>query len=93
VTETELKRWEADVRRHRRTDRAILISWGLAVLMLAGMFSFWIWRSDRQQDRDMCAMTSVFLGGPEPVAGPNGERSRTVRKAIETYRQGRSCSP
>ncbi len=93
MTEAELKQWEADLRRHRREDRAILLSWGLAVLMLAGVFSLWIWKNDRQQDRDMCAMTSVFLGGPEPVAGPTGERSRAVRKAIETYRQGRSCSP
>lgn len=93
MTETELVRWEADLRAHRRQDRTILLSWGLAVLMLAGLFSAWIWKNDRQQDRDMCALTSVFIGGSEPVDGPAGNRSREVRKAIETYRQGRSCSP
>jgi hypothetical protein len=80
----------------------ILLSWGLAVLMLAGLFSFWIWRTgqeaDREaaaaklrQDRAMCAMISVFLEGPEPVAGPAGDRSRSVRAGMRVYEDALSC--
>jgi hypothetical protein len=69
----------------------ILLSWGLAVLMLSGLFAAWIWTNQRQQDRDMCAMIGVFLAGPEPVAGPSGERSRAVRTALEEYRKNRHC--
>jgi hypothetical protein len=78
----------------------ILLSWGLAVLVITGLLSLWvrsnqvqIERNQRQQDADMCAMTSVFLGGPEPVAGPAGDRSRVVRAALEAYRASRDCPP
>lgn len=71
----------------------ILLSWGLAVLVISGLLSAWVWRNQKQQDRDMCAMTSVFLGGPEPVAGPAGDRSRAVRAALEHYRANRDCPP
>lgn len=71
----------------------ILASWGLAVMVLSGLFAAWIYTNQRQQDRDMCAMTSVFLGGPEPVAGPAGDRGRAVRKALIDYRVNRDCPP
>lgn len=71
----------------------ILLSWGLAVLVISGLLSYWVWTNQRQQDRDMCAMTSVFLGGPEPVAGPAGDRGRVVREALEKYRMNRDCPP
>lgn len=71
--------------------RLILMSWGLAVLVLSGLFSAWIYRNQVQQDRDMCAMISVFLSGPEPVAGPTGERSRIVRAAMRGYYERRDC--
>lgn len=70
----------------------ILLSWGVAVLVLSGLFAYWVWVNQRQQDRDMCAMTSVFLGGPEPVAGPAGDRGRAVREALIKYRENRHCS-
>lgn len=70
----------------------ILLSWGLAVLVISGLTSFWIYRNQLQQDRDMCAMTSVFLGGPEPVAGPAGDRGRVVRDALIKYRENRHCT-
>lgn len=77
----------------------ILLSWGLAVLTFSGIIGYAIWdnqqqikRNQIQQDRDMCTMISVFLSGPEPVAGPAGERSRTVRAAMQTYYQSRGCS-
>lgn len=71
----------------------ILFSWGLAVLLITGLLSFWVYHNQLQQDRDMCALTSVFLGGPEPVAGPAGDRSRVVRDALIKYRMSRDCSP
>jgi hypothetical protein len=69
----------------------ILLSWGLAVLVLAGLLSAWVYRNQRQQDRDMCALVSVFLGGPEPVPGPEGDRSRVVRAGMKDYYQRRDC--
>lgn len=70
----------------------VLVSWGLAVLLLAGMFSAWVYRNQRDQDRAMCALISVFLTGPEPVPGPNGDRSRSVRAGMTAYQQVLSCS-
>lgn len=69
----------------------VLLSWGMAVLMISGLFAWWIYSNQLQQDRDMCAMTTVFLGGPEPVAGPAGDRARAVRDALIKYRENRHC--
>ncbi len=81
----------------------ILLSWGLAVLMLAGLLSYWIWSAQEhaaaerdalklQQDQAMCAMIdNVFLTGPEPVAGPAGDRSRSVRLGMTAYRATLRC--
>jgi hypothetical protein len=69
----------------------ILLAWGLGILMIFSLLSLAIWRNQRQQDRDMCTMIGVFLSGPEPVAGPAGERSRTVRTAMRTYYSSRGC--
>jgi hypothetical protein len=78
----------------------ILASWGAAVLVIATLLAAWvrsnqvqIERNQLQQDRDMCAMTAVFLGGPEPVPGPAGDRSRVVRAALMDYRANRNCPP
>jgi hypothetical protein len=81
----------------------ILLSWGLAVLVISGLLSYWIWTNQREseaqqrqlqleQDRAMCAMISVFLSGPDPQPGPNGERSRTVRAAMAHYQDVLRCS-
>jgi hypothetical protein len=81
----------------------ILLSWGLAVLLISGLLSAWIYanqrgaaaerdRLQREQDRAMCAIISVFLQGPEPVPGPNGERSRTVRAGMAHYQDVLRCS-
>jgi hypothetical protein len=70
---------------------AFMMSWGMALLIIVALFSAWIYTNQRQQDRDMCAMTSVFLGGPEPVAGPAGDRGRVVRDALIRYRESRDC--
>lgn len=69
----------------------ILLSWGLSVLIIAGLYGWWIRSNQIQQDRDMCSMISVFLSGPEPVPGPAGDRSRTVREAMQRYSQQRHC--
>lgn len=70
----------------------VLLSWGMAVMLMASLFSAWVWTNQQRQDRDMCAMLSVFLTGPEPVAGPAGDRSRTVRAAMRDYYARRGCS-
>lgn len=80
----------------------ILLSWGVAVLVLAGLFSVWIWQTGREadkaaaeaklrQDRAMCAMIDVFLQGPEPPAGPVGDRSRSVRAGMQNYQNVLRC--
>ena len=80
----------------------ILASWGLAVLVIAGLLSFWIWRNEQDQEREeaqlqyerdraMCAITRVLLSGPEPVPGPEGDRSRSVRQAMTEYRAALHC--
>jgi len=80
----------------------VLASWGVSALVLAGLLSFWIWTNERQadrerdhlelqQDRAMCAMIDVFLSGPEPVAGPLGDRSRAVRAGMTAYRNTLVC--
>lgn len=80
----------------------ILLSWGLAVLVLAGLLSFWIWSNQREQDREnrrvqsqqeraMCSMLDIFLSGPPPVAGPAGDRQRAAALAMTEYRKTLRC--
>lgn len=69
----------------------VLLSWGLAVLMIAGLLSIWVYQTQRKQERDMCAMVAVFLQDPEPVPGPAGDRSRAVRTAMRDYYAARDC--
>lgn len=82
---------EIQLRRWRRQDRAILLSWGVAVLALAGMFSWWIWHNDRQQDRAMCRMIDLITVGPAPVPGPAGDRGRAVLAAMRNYQATLHC--
>jgi hypothetical protein len=67
------------------------MSWGLAVLMLAGLFAYQLWESEREQDRAMCAMLDILISGPEPVAGPAGDRGRAVLTAIRVYQDTLHC--
>lgn len=80
----------------------ILLSWGLAILVLTGLLSFWIWETGRQadeaaaqaklrQDRAMCVMLDLFTSGPEPPAGPAGDRSRAVLAAMTAYQRTLRC--
>jgi hypothetical protein len=74
-----------------RTMWAVLVSWGVAVLLLAGLFAWRLQRQQREQDRAMCVTLDLIVKGPEPVAGPAGERSRAVRAAILAYRATLGC--
>lgn len=80
----------------------ILLSWGLAVLVISGLLSAWIWTNQRsaqhaaemaqhRSDRAMCAMLDLFTSGPPPVAGPAGDRGRAVVKAMNDYRATLDC--
>lgn len=80
----------------------ILASWGMAVLVLAGLLSFWIWTNQREADRQaalvkfeqdsaMCAMTGLIISGPDPVPGPAGDRGRDIQRAMQYYRSTLQC--
>lgn len=80
----------------------VLLSWGLAVLVLAGLLSFWIWsnqreaekaqvQAEREKDRAMCVMLDLFTAGPQPVAGPAGDRGRAVLAAMQAYQKTLRC--
>lgn len=80
----------------------ILLSWGMAVLVISGLLSAWIWTNQREQaaenlkvqreqDRAMCAMIAVFTSGPEPVAGPEGDRSRVILQTMRDYQAVLHC--
>jgi cbb3-type cytochrome oxidase subunit 3 len=70
---------------------SILASWGLAVLVIAGLLYYWVYDNQRRAERDLCTMVGVFLSDPEPPAGPAGERSRVVRAAMRTFYEQRDC--
>lgn len=80
----------------------ILASWGLAVLVLAGLLSFWIWNNqraaeraqaeaEREKDRAMCVMLDLFTSGPAPAPGPTGDRGRAVLAAMTAYQATLRC--
>lgn len=74
----------------------ILVSWGLALLMVVGLLSGWIWtnqkNSEAERDGALCALISIFLTGPEPVQGPAGDRSRSVRDGMRAYQSALRCT-
>ena len=80
----------------------VLLSWGMAVLVISGLLSAWIWTNDRQQDREnakvqreqdqaMCLIIDLFTGGPPPVAGPAGDRGRMILAAMQHYQGVLHC--
>lgn len=75
----------------------VLLSWGVAIFLIIGLFAFWIWRIDKAQDterdRAMCVMTDAFLSAPDAV-GQNeaGERSRITRAALRQYQVAINCT-
>ncbi len=73
---------------------AILLSWGLAVVLLAGLFAYWQGREaanerrhNREQDRAMCELVTALQGGPTPPPGPAGDRARELIPKIEAVRK------
>lgn len=69
----------------------VLFSWGLAVLVIAGLLSYWIWHVQREKDRAMCTMTDLIMAGPTPVPGPAGDRGRAVLSAMRAYQSTLHC--
>lgn len=80
----------------------ILLSWGLAGLIFAGLLSFWIWKNEQDQERSeaklqleqdsaMCAIVRVFVDAPEPPPGPGGDRARHFRNLMIKYRNALHC--
>lgn len=81
----------------------VLLSWGLAVLVLAGLFSAWTWSNQRadarereqiqvEQDRAMCELTAFFTSsGTEPPTGPDGDRAREGARRMAAYRLTLRC--
>lgn len=78
----------------------ILLSWGLAVMVISGLLSAWIWtnqrdasrerdRIQREQDRAMCALIGVFTSNPDPMADPE---ARVVVDAMKAYQRALKCS-
>lgn len=81
----------------------ILLSWGLAVLVVTSLLSLWVWQNQRhaehdrarlklQQDKAMCSIIDIFLSSPEPPAGPAGDRFREVRDKMAYYSRTLDCS-
>jgi hypothetical protein len=86
-----------------RTVYYILASWGAAVLLLAGLFAFWIDRNNdtarerdqqiqTQQTRYMCQIVGVIVSGPAPPAGPEGERGRVVVAGARGFYDTARCA-
>lgn len=79
----------------------VLMSWGLAVLGIAALFSFWIWHGQREddrardalrarQDQAMCVMLDLSQPSPERAAQLTPEQ-RDVLRAMAEYRATLTC--
>jgi hypothetical protein len=79
-------RWEIP-----RTVWAILLGWGISILVLAALFSLWIWNSQQEQNRAMCLLLDTFTAGPPPPAGPAGDEAREGLAAIRAYQDALKC--
>jgi hypothetical protein len=67
-----------------------LISMALGLALLLGLFTFWIWYNDRQQDRAMCTMLDLSTPSPEVVATLTPEQ-QAILKAMMRYRSTLDC--
>lgn len=81
-----------------RTVWYVLITWGLAVVILAGLFSLWQYQDQqaaREQAREerskMCQLIDTIIGDTPPPEGPAGERARQVRRDLLAYQASLHC--
>lgn len=78
----------------------VLVGWGLAVLILAGLFSLRMEMNQRsarerdaEQDRAMCELVTSIQGGPSPPPGPAGDRARDIITKIDRVRKATCEGP
>lgn len=79
---------------------AILLSWGMGVVLLSGLFA-WKLHLDQQaaadrdhkQDQAMCEVLDIFISGPAPAPGPAGDRARHALRKMTAYRDTLNCLP
>lgn len=95
ATSTTVVRWVIP-----RQVWLVLISWGMAVVILAGLFSLWQYRQQEQADRQtakeraaMCDLIDTLLTDAPIPAGPAGERARQGRAKMLKYRETLACPP
>ena len=80
----------------------VLLSWGAAVLMVAGLLSYWIWHNEQEQERDeavlqlqqdraVCGIIRAISDGPPPLPGPAGDRARAITQALADWRDALHC--
>jgi hypothetical protein len=79
---------------------AILLSWGVAVVLLSGLFALKLHldqqgaeERDRKQDLAMCQVIDRIIGDVEPPTGPEGQRAREIRADMIAYRATLACPP
>ena len=81
----------------------VLLSWGLSVLAIAGLLSYWIWHNEQEQEKDeaqlqleqdraVCAMIEVFLEPPPPPEGPEGDRGRAIQASMIDWSKVLHCA-
>lgn len=72
----------------------------LAVLAIGvvAVFALGAWWTDRrfahlerEQNRELCGVLRIIVTGPEPPAGPDGERARQVRDGLVRWRADLGC--
>lgn len=68
----------------------ILLSWGMAGLLMSGLGFFWIWHNDRQQDKAMCEIIRLSIPAPAVAAKLTPEQREVVRAMI-AYQATLSC--
>lgn len=81
---------------------AILFSWGVGILIFAGLLSYYVWKNEQDQEREeatiqfeqdsaMCALIEPFLEEPAPPPGPAGERGRVIQQRMRDYWNALHC--
>lgn len=73
----------------------MLISFGLGVAAMFALGLFWTdsrFRAlEAEQNRELCGVLMIIVTGPEPPAGPEGDRARAVRDGLIRWRAALGC--